>query len=178
MLDTTASQPAPTASGPIAVAGPAVVKSQREFLAAIRERIGQLNVSLESVNEMCSLPPRYANKLLSPSPIKRLGVGSLWQLARGLGMELQLVENPEATRQIRAETVPRRLKLTKPTSFAVHQDLTFRFMRKIGRKGGAASRAYMTRREATELGRRAARARWAKAAKATKPTYLGRNHGG
>jgi hypothetical protein len=106
--------------------------------------------------------PRYVNKLLCPSPMKRLAIGSLFRLARGLGCDLQLVENAEATAQIRNETVPRKLRLKKSTSFGVHYNLTYRFMRKIGRKGGAHSRAYMPRRQASELGRRAARARWGK----------------
>jgi general stress protein YciG len=91
------------------------------------------------------------------------------QLARSLAYDLQLVENAEATAQIRGGIVPRKLKLVKSTSFAMHPDVTYRFMRKIGRKGGAHSRSNMTRRQASELGRRAARARWAKAAKATRP---------
>jgi hypothetical protein len=167
MLDTTAPQLATTNGGAIVADGPVVIRSQREFLAAIRERIAHLDISRETVNEICGLPARYSNKLLSPAPIKRIGVGSLFQLARGLGCDLQLVENPEATAQIRNETVPRRLKLTKSTSFVVHFERSRRFMKKIGRKGGAASRSNMSRREASALGRKAALARWTKAAKAT-----------
>jgi hypothetical protein len=167
---------AATNSSPIdglapAIDGPVVVRTQREFLDAIRQRVERLNVSRESVDAMCGLAARYSNKLLSPAPLKRLGVGSLFALARGLGLNFQLVEDPEATAQIMAEVVPRKLKPPKSTSFAVHRDLTYRFMRRIGRKGGTASRSNMSRRQASELGRRAARARWAKA-KATKP-YVG-----
>jgi hypothetical protein len=161
-----------TNSAPIAAAGPIVIRSQREFLDAIRGRIEYLNVSRETVNELCSMGQRYANKLLCPSPMKRLAIGSLFRLARGLGCDLLLAENPSATAQIRGEIVPRKLKLKKSTAFAVHRDLTYRFMRKIGRKGGASSRSNMTRRQASALARKAALARWKKA-KATKPTYVG-----
>src|SRR5262245_58374459 len=95
-------------SMPIVADGPVAIRSQKDFLDAIRARIDRLNVSREAVDELCGFAPRYANKLLSPTPIKRAGVGAWLQLARGLGCVLHLVEDPAATAQIRAEVEPRK----------------------------------------------------------------------
>jgi hypothetical protein len=170
MLEVTEPQLADRAnSPPIAADGPVVVRTQREFLDAIRQRVDRLDISRESIDRLCGLGEGYSSKLLSPSPMKRLGTGILFALTRCLGLNLQLVEVPEATAQIRAEVGTRKIRLARSTSFVVHFERSRRFMKKIGRKGGAHSRAYMPRRQASELGRRAALARWAKA-KATPPT--------
>jgi hypothetical protein len=49
---------------------------------------------------------------------------------------------------------------TLPGSVAVHTNLTTRFLRKIGAKGGENSRKYLGKRLVKQLARKAANARW------------------
>jgi hypothetical protein len=127
--------------------------------AALRNRAEVVNLSREELDVLARFPAGYTSKLLAPTPMRRIALPSMFDLSEALGLQIALIENPEMMARIRDRTLPRDANRAKH-SVVVHRMLSRRFMRRIGRKGGAGSRAYMTRRQASELGRRAARARW------------------
>ena len=68
----------------------------------------------------------------------------------GVGLRLLVIENRMCASYVR--------------SVAVHTSLTTRFLQKIGRKGGENSRVNLGKRLRKQLARKAAAARWGKAA--------------
>jgi hypothetical protein len=80
----------------------------------------------------------------------------------GLGLRCLLVVDEEATRRLKERLLPRNQSYVR--SAAVHTNLTTRFLRKIGAKGGENSRKYLGKRLVKRLARKAAAARWKKGA--------------
>ena len=72
-------------------------RSYDELVAALRARIGELNVTCESVDELAGLPTRYVSKLLAPTrrPIRQFGRASLGPLLQCLGVKLVLALDDE-----------------------------------------------------------------------------------
>jgi hypothetical protein len=130
------------------------------LLAALRARVAELNVAGERLDELAGLPRGYFQKLLGSRPVKRIGMRSLGDIFGALALKAQLVEDPEAFARVAGRLKPR--KQHQIRSGAVHLTLTRRFYRKIGLIGGRLSRSKMSRQRASELGRKAAMARWAK----------------
>ncbi len=54
-----------------------LIRSIDDLVAALRARRDELNVSLDLLNHIAGLQPGYAEKLLSPQPMKGLGPMSL-----------------------------------------------------------------------------------------------------
>ncbi|SNB53996.1 hypothetical protein SAMN05414138_10210 [Rhodoplanes sp. JGI PP 4-B12] len=115
-------------------------------------------VGSEDTADVAGLPRGYIQWLLGPNPRRRVGMFSLGPLLTILGVKLVMVEDPEAIALV-GDRLPKRNE-SSVRSGAVHVELTRRFLKKIGKKGGANSRKNLTPRQASELGRRAAIARW------------------
>jgi hypothetical protein len=141
------------------------VLSYADLHGLLRGRAEELGLSRETLDEISGLQPGYSSKLLSARPIKKLGFASMPALLPALGVKLVLMVDEQQTaalqRRITAGTAGTR-RAANVRVQAVHQIVfTRRRLQKMGRKGGANSRAYMTPRQASELGKRAAYARWA-----------------
>jgi len=80
----------------------------------------------------------------------------------GLGLRLLVIEDNAATERLKNRLPPRNQSYVR--TVAVHTNLTTRFLRKIGAKGGENSRKYLGKRLVKQLARRAAAARWRKKA--------------
>lgn len=142
-----------------------VVHSQRDVLAWARATVDALNISREEVDKQCGFGDRYSNNLLSPSPSKRLAVGSLFSLIRGLGHELHIVPNDKAMAALRMQITPRKMKVwvrSVPNGLGKHGIVSKRFMRKIGALGGKARAIRMNPLWRRGVARRAAISRWNK----------------
>lgn len=150
---------------------PMRINSDAELHRAICARVAELDVKYEAIDEACRFAPGYASKLLSPRPVRQLSRMSLWAIIAVLGTELVFQEAPERIRKY-ADKLDRRRANTCLHSGVVIVQFSKRHMRTIGKKGGTNSRKKMSRRMASKLARKAVRARWFKAAKATHP-YLG-----
>ena len=137
-----------------------------ELLTALRARAHELNLSGQAIDSVSGLPDRYAQKLLGPNAIRRLGVISLGPFFGALAVRALLVEDKAAAARIRSQTTPRNQSYVRDGMRAgsVHLMLTDRFMRKIRKKGGENSRKYLGKRLVKQLARRAAAARWKKGA--------------
>lgn len=77
------------------------------LILAMRLRADQLNVSRETIDEIAGLCDRYAAKLLSRQPVKRLGLGTLGPVLSALGMKLIAVPDPDALERYRDRRVER-----------------------------------------------------------------------
>ena len=140
----------------------ATLNGTDDLQVALRDRADAMNISRLEIDRLAGFTGGYASKVLAPTPMKGLGINSMFSLVAALGCDLVLVENAKTTAHIKARTPPRQDRFKH--AVVVHLTFSRRFMRRIGKKGGAASRANMPREQASELGRRAARARWGKAA--------------
>jgi hypothetical protein len=129
---------------------------------ALRARAEVVNVSRLELDRHAGLASGYSGKVLSPMPVKRLTVETACQLAAALGCDLALIENPERLERIKTRSPQREPGHAKHAG-AVQFQFSFRYLRQIAKKGGQNSRAYMSRREAKILARKASAARWSKA---------------
>jgi hypothetical protein len=154
---------------PIAPRPLAIVRSYADLHAALRARSDQLAMSRLELDHRAGLADGHAGKLLAPVPIKKLGSLTYDLVLAALGLVLivaedseslaRLAERTEASRKMRATTKTRRHRFPKGPEFA-------RIM--------AARRALkQTPRQRSASARRAAKARWSKAAKAASSGKIG-----
>jgi hypothetical protein len=132
-----------------------------EMINGLKLRAAELNLSGETIDAVSGLPSRYAQKLLGPNQIRRLGATSLGPFLGALCLKGQFVEDKTAVEKLRRQTTPRRNEYVRAA--ATHVTLTFRFMQKIGRMGAQARIDNSTKAQRQEWARNAAIARWRKA---------------
>jgi hypothetical protein len=128
---------------------------------ALRARAEVVNVSRLELDRHAGFTGGYAAKVLSPNPAKRLSVESACALAAALGLDVVLIENAEGLARVTSRSPPREASRAKHAG-TVQMIFSMKHIRQIARKGGQNSRAYLPRREATRLAKKAARARWDK----------------
>lgn len=157
-----------SAQAPMKVLGP--VRSYHDLHEIMRAQAERLNVSRVTIDELANLTPGYAAKLLAPNPIKHLGEETFASVLPALAIKLIAVVDEQSLEQI-TKAATTRVGQGALLTDAVHYKLSRRFMRKIARKGGSNSRKYMTKKKASRMARKAARARYPKA-RATKQ-YIG-----
>jgi hypothetical protein len=140
------------------------VTSYPQLVHALRERVQELRVAGETLDEASGLPKGYCAKLLSPRPARRLGMISLGSLLNTLGLQLAVLEDPVATRKYkhlldkRNETVVRVLAVK--SGRGKHTLTSVRLLRKIASDGGAARAAKLGPRRRKQIARQAAVMRW------------------
>jgi hypothetical protein len=98
--------------------------------------------------------------LLSDPPQRRLGHFSLFVLLQTLGLDMVLVENPDALEALKNPALRRRQRWIHKAPRIVH--LTPDMLRVIGRKGGQARARKLTPKQLSKIGRKAVMARWAR----------------
>jgi hypothetical protein len=145
------------------------IRSYADLHHFLRARAEQLNVSRQEIARVGGLTEGYAAKLLSPRPMKKLGVTSFALILGALGVHLLPVEDPEAMRRI-SRMAEKRVPLRAMHAGTVHIKFSRRFLRKIQRKGGENSRKYMSAQKRRSLARKAALIRWADVKAAARST--------
>jgi hypothetical protein len=128
----------------------------------MRARANELKLSREAIDAIAGLQNGYAAKLLAPRPIKKLGPLSIPTVLPVLGLKLVVMIDEQKAAALQARISGQARHQASVRSAVVHYSVSQRFLRKIGRKGGTNSRARMSKKRASELGRRAAPARWAR----------------
>lgn len=123
--------------------------------AAFQQKIAIGGDSVAAVSGLCSA---YVAKLLSPRPIKRIGVISLGPLLGALGLKLIVAPDPKAIARFGSKLERRREEFVH--SATVQFAISRRHLKKNQRLGGKNSRKFMSRRQARVLARKAALARW------------------
>jgi hypothetical protein len=138
------------------------VGSYADLHALLRARCEELQISRLQLDEISGMQSGYSSKVLSLRPQKRLGTTSLPLILPALGVKLVLMVDEQATAALQARNIaPRRESAVRSGHCAVL--VSRRHLKRIQRLGGLNSRARMSKKRASELGRNAARARWQKA---------------
>lgn len=119
-------------------------------------------MSFELMDEIAGTPKGYFSKNLAPGGSRRITMDSFTLAFGSVGVKALLVDDPDQLKRIQSRLKQRNKGLVR--SGAVHQVHSLRKLRKIGAKGGANSRANMSKRAARKLARKAAAARWSKTA--------------
>lgn len=86
----------------------AEIRSWDDLVGALRKHFDDLDVAMNTIDEVAGLPVGYAAKLLAPVPVRSIGPTSLGPLLGCGGVKLQLVIDVEAFTKI-----GRRLKKRK-----------------------------------------------------------------
>jgi hypothetical protein len=130
-----------------------------EMIAALRARAAELNLSGETIDAVSGLASRYAQKLLGPHQVRRLGATSLGPFFGALAVRGVLVEDKAAVAKLRSRTTSRNGSYVRDAPSII---LTVRFFQKIGRLGAQARINNSTKQQRQEWARKAAAARWRK----------------
>src|SRR5262245_52101425 len=161
----------------------AVIRDYDGLHQAVKARVEELGVTRMNLDEYAKLQPGYSGKLFATIPAKRLGQ-SLGPVVQTLGLELWVMvaeERPRITESVVEGRKKRPVRNTDVHGLAsmpwvqtIQREYLSKVMkkhaRKAGRIGGANSRKYMSKRQASRLARKAAKARWRRArAQGTSP---------
>lgn len=85
-----------------------VWRSYDDLHALLRARFSELEMTCSQVDEVAGLADGHCGKLLGPAMVKTIGPKVLPLVLGGLGLALAVVEDPQATQQIRGRITPRR----------------------------------------------------------------------
>ena len=86
-----------------------VASDYAAFLQAIRDRVAELNITHQTLDQISGLQEGYSSKLLCDPPIRRTGPLVLFILLQALGMKLGLLEDREALEAISTRLIPRKV---------------------------------------------------------------------
>ena len=165
-MDDTASPPGAGTLQPRIIA---TVSDHASLVEAFRVRAREQGITLSSDtnHSIAGLAARYIPKLIGSNPIRNIGAASLGPLCGLFCVRLVMVEDAEA--QKRLEMLAERYGKSVETRVdfqvrdrAWHMVKTWRFLQKIGRKGGLARAAKMSPTQRRRSARKAAFARWHK----------------
>ena len=158
----TSAQGALMADGPRVIAGQIV--EYGDLMAAVRNRVAELNIHGTRFDAMAGWPEGYLSKLICARPVRRIGLQSMGVLLSTLGVSLQMIENPAGTERLKEHLVPRNPSYVRAMPAAAGILFTARMLKRIRRLGGMARTARLTPEQRSELGKKAAAARWKKGA--------------
>jgi hypothetical protein len=91
----------------------AVVRQYDDLIEALRRRCVELQIPFEVVDEVAGMPDRYVSKLLCPRPLKGIGRIS-WNVLAALGLQVIVVEDPQALAKARCHPAWRERKYATP----------------------------------------------------------------
>jgi hypothetical protein len=139
------------------------------MISAFRDRAAQRQIPMSSaaVADVAGMPSYYFPKLLQANPVRRVGIHSLPSILAILGLKIILVEDEEAVRlygpriPVTNESCAR--MLTVKAGRGKQQLVSVRLLRKIAPLGGAARNRSLSSARRSQIARKAAQARWAKA---------------
>jgi hypothetical protein len=95
----------------------AIVNNYADLVAAIRERVRQLDVTMESIDETAGLASRHTSKLLAPEAPRRFGPVSLGPVLQVLGLKMVLTVDDE-----QFDRIKHRLAVRTDTNRADYRD--------------------------------------------------------
>jgi hypothetical protein len=120
------------------------------LLTAIRNRVNELAVNGQRFDAFAGLPDRYLSKLISPNPIRRIGMVSMGPLFNALGISAVLIENAEQTKRLRNRLKPNNQSYARRTSLYVN-GITARKWARIQKIGRQARWKRLTKRQRSEI---------------------------
>jgi len=106
-----------------------------EMINGLRLRANELNVSGEQLDAYSGLPPKYAQKLLGPNQIRRLGAISLGPFLGALCVKGQFVEDKAAVERLKTRITPRQSSYIRPThTYVIVTNRKWAQIQKLGRQ--------------------------------------------
>jgi hypothetical protein len=127
---------------------------------ALRRRIGEVGITLETLEELSGATTRgYATKILGEPPLKRAQLETFLWLIEALGLELILRINPQTAAKMAPRYIKRKLaRVVRPGDASPIGD----FFQRLSRLGNEARSRELSPERRSELARHAANARWSK----------------
>jgi hypothetical protein len=113
--------------------------------------------------------PNYLTKVIAEPPPKRMGAFAWFLILGALGLDMQLVENPQAMERLRPRLTKRKSKRKSVHPAGRIVELTADFYKRISRMGNEARSRKLTPERRSELARVAAEARWRQNREQTAP---------
>jgi hypothetical protein len=84
-----------------------VIRNYNDLHRAFRDRVQELRISRELLDEIGGFPRGYAGKLLGAAQTRRIGSRTLGPLCSATGSMLLLVEDSEQIARLNGRLVPR-----------------------------------------------------------------------
>ena len=141
----------------------ATVSHYNEMIAAIRNRVDELGVSLATVEDLAGLQDGYASKLFAASgATKHMSIFTQFLVLDALGVSLSLVVDPVKLARVQGRLNKRKRETTHVRRALRIVQLTPDWMRQIARKGGEAYVRNHTPAQRSASARHAVEVRWRK----------------
>jgi hypothetical protein len=164
-----------------------LLRTQGEIVEAYRARIRELGISFATVDAISGLPDGYTAKLMSPTPMKRLGEKAIEGLNGALGIGFVVVVDPVQLQKVsgrwtrRKRAIDRKKQDALASRFSIDNqvpleiEITSELQRQLerreymkmigkrgGQKGGKRRLKTMKKRARQAAASHAARMRWRK----------------
>lgn len=136
------------------------VHSYGDLARVLRERVAELQITHNTLDEVAGLQSGYSGKLLAPEPIKRLGAMSFSTMLDALGVKLIAFEDLSALEKVRARLVKRE----RPPLGSIVGSIRKRKLskeQKWSRRMNRRRREKLGKRKCRAIARLAATQRWA-----------------
>lgn len=135
----------------------------KELVLALCQRLDQLNISQDTLDEIAGFTTRYSSKQLCWPQIRKFGNMSFGTMLETLCVKGVLVDDPEARIKLK-DRLTKRERAAPIRSAATDDGVAFEVSRRklalLGRKGGQIRASKMTPKQRSRSARRASRARW------------------
>lgn len=131
-----------------------IIREYDDLVVALRVRMGELNISFVTLDEISGVQSGYSAKVLGPSKRKTLGPVSFGAMLGALGLKLLIIEDLQAL-----ELVKTRLQQRNESQVRSHAERLSMWQR-LGRNGGLKWVRNTTKAERRERARHAANVRW------------------
>jgi hypothetical protein len=134
------------------------VSDYRDLASAIRARIIELNISLETAETLAGIAPGYLAKITSDPPQRRASPYTLLLVLQALSLRLTLTVDPQMLERMKHRYEPRKIKMVRAQAWTQRIiELTPDYRRRVASLGGQA-RARLS--NLSEINRRANLTRW------------------
>ena len=137
-----------------------------ELITALRARAAELNLSGADADRLSGLPDRYAQKLLGPQQIRRLGATSLGPFLGALAVRCLIVEDKPALERLRSRTKPRNGSYARPAhTYVIVTNRKWAQIQKLGHQARRAIWGELTPQQRSDMMRALTLKRWRRLSK-------------
>src|SRR5262249_23894739 len=139
----------------------AVVDDLPSLMVAIKRRIDDLGITLETVEHLSGIPSGYLSKITGDPPMRRASPYTWFLVLQALSLKLTLTVDPPMAERMKDRYVPRKAK--KPVRRETPNAVQFApgHFKKIGSQGGLARASRLTSQQRSLSARHACEARYA-----------------
>lgn len=140
-----------------------VVRDYDGVISAFKARADEIGVSTQFLDHLTGLPHGYVGKVLGPSRVRRIGFDSVFDLAEGLALRIEIVPDLEAAQRMakrweKRDELRRRPGVVRKRFSA---EVRSKVASEIGRMGGTAPKRFrISKKRRSAINRRNARIGW------------------